>query len=55
MKVIAEKKVQNEEGESDWEEVNQIDYGFDDVYYDMGFEYSYGDRMTMPGYIQIRI
>lgn len=44
VKVIAEKKVQNEEGESDWEEVNQIDYLFDDVYYDMDFEYSYGDR-----------
>lgn len=44
VKVIAERKVQNEEGESDWEEVNQIDYWFDDVYYDMDFEYSYGDR-----------
>lgn len=44
VKVIAERKVQNEEGESDWEEVNQIDYWFDDIYYDMDFEYSYGDR-----------
>lgn len=44
VKVIAEKKVQNEEGESDWEEVNQAYYWFDDVHYDMDFKYSYGDR-----------
>ena len=44
VKVIAERKVQNEEGESDWEEVNQVNYWFDDVCYDMEFEYSYGDR-----------
>lgn len=44
VKVIAERKLQNEEGESDWEEVNQAYYWFDDVYYDMDFEYSYGDR-----------
>ena len=42
--VIAEKKFQSEEGESDWEEVNRKEYWFDGVYYDMDFEYSYGDR-----------
>ena len=44
VKVIAERKLQNEEGESDWEEVNQAYYWFDDVHYDMDFKYSYGDR-----------
>ena len=44
VKVIAERKLQNEEGESDWEEISQKEYGFDGVYYDMDFEYSYGDR-----------
>ena len=38
VKVIAERKLQNEEGESDWEEVNQAYYWFDDVHYDMDFK-----------------
>lgn len=42
--VIAEKKSQSEEGESDWEEVSRKEYWFDDIYYDMDFGYSYGDR-----------
>lgn len=44
VKVIAERKLQNEEGESDWEEVSRKEYWFDDIYYDMDFGYSYGDR-----------
>lgn len=42
IKVIAEKKFTDEDGNERWEDVNEKDYWFDDVYYDMKFEYSYG-------------
>ena len=42
IRVIAEKKFTDEDGNERWEDVNEKDYWFDDVYYDMGFAYGYG-------------
>lgn len=42
IKVIAERKFSDKDGNERWEDVNEKDYWFDDVYYDMDFKYSYG-------------